>query len=311
MEKANRIAKEGTLSKKLEGKVVVVTGAGKGMARTICVRLAAEGARIVGCDIDEEGAEETVKTVRDAGGEMESLYPLDLRDEESTHHLMEFAAERFGGIDCLYNNAMAMKLGSIESMSLDDWRETLDGTLTIHFLATKHAVPQIRSRGGGSIVFVGSMAGLHLGAGYAGNFGWLFSYSCAKAAILRMSSALATDLAEDNIRVNSILPGNVETPATIEVYGQPGTELRRISQGGKLIDRLGLPDDVAKAALFLLSDDSEWVTGSQLLVDGGFVVSGGAGRASQSDRELLDSVIESWIGEQDLWETTGDRRSRL
>ncbi len=259
----------------LQDKVIVVTGAGKGMAREVCLRFVAEGARVLGCDIDPDAAEETLNIVRDAGGEMESLYPLDLRDEESAHRLMEYAGERFGGIDSLYNNAMAMKLGSIESLSLSDWRETLDGTLTVHFLATKHAIPQIRARGGGSIVFVASMAGLNLGTGYAGNMGWLFSYSCAKAAILRLTSVLANDLAEDRIRVNAILPGNTQTAATADVYGEPGSEQHRLSALGNLIPRLGRPEDIASAAVFLVSEESAFMTGHHLVVDGGFTVSGG------------------------------------
>ncbi|HEY5334009.1 MAG TPA: SDR family NAD(P)-dependent oxidoreductase [Solirubrobacterales bacterium] len=122
------------MGNRLQDKVVVVTGAGQGMAREVCLRLTAEGAKVVGCDLNPDTAEKTLHEVREAGGETESLYPLDLRDEEKVHELMEFAADRYGGIDGLYNNAMAMRMGSIESLSLADWRETIDSTLTIHFL---------------------------------------------------------------------------------------------------------------------------------------------------------------------------------
>lgn len=299
------------LAGRLENKVVVVTGAGNGMARQVCLRLAAEGAKVVGCDIAADAAEETLRLVREAGGEMESLFPLDLRDESEAHGLMEYAAERYGGIDALYNNAMAMKMGSIESLPLDDWRETIDSTLTIHFLASKHAIPQIRARGGGSIVFVGSISGTHVGAGYSSNQGGpLFSYACAKAGIHRMASALANDLAADGIRVNTILPGNVETEVAIGFYGQPGEAARQISEGGNLIRRLGRPDDIANAAVFLLSDESEWVTGIQLPVDGGFIVSGGVGLPEAADRQVLDPVLEQIVTIDQGWQTTGVRRPR-
>jgi meso-butanediol dehydrogenase/(S,S)-butanediol dehydrogenase/diacetyl reductase len=294
---------------RLDGKVILVTGAGDGMAREVCLRFGAEGAKVVGCDINAETAEQTLETVRASGAEMESLYPLDLRIEEEAHRFAEFAAEAYGGVDVLYNNAMSMRIGTIEELSLDDWNYTMANTLTIQFLVTKHVIPHLRARGGGSIIFVGSISGL-TSAGYSGNLGFLFPYACAKGGVLRMTTVLANDLADDNIRVNALSPGNIATDQAIAFYGQPGEELRRVAEGGKLLKRLGEPDDVAKAAVFLASDDAAWITGDNLLVDGGFVASGGFGRARQQDRDALRPVVTEYSADDDQWSTSGEKRSR-
>jgi len=298
------------MSGSLEGKVAVITGTGTGMAREVALRMASEGAAIVGCDIDEEACAETVELVRSQGGQMEALYPLNLTDEANAHRLAEFAAEQYGGVDILYNNAMGMRVGALEDLSADDWQFTLDNTLTLHFLTTKHIVPHLRARGGGSIIFVGSISGANLGAAYPGNMGFLISYACAKAAVLRMTSVLANELAEINVRVNAISPGCIATPDAMNAYGEPGTELRRVAESPSLIPRLGEPLDVAKAALFLASEQSSWVTGQNLFVDGGFMVSGGRGQATAQDKEALAPLVAGMSQVDDAWETTGVKKPR-
>lgn len=292
---------------RLDGKVAVITGCGRGMARQVALEFAAEGAAIVGCDIEAEHAEETVAAVHDAGGRMVSLHPLDLTIEENAHRLAEFAAEKFGGIDILYNNAMAMRLGSVEDLPLDDWRFTIENTLTLHFLVSKHVIPHLRARGGGAIVFVGSVTGTHTGAGFQGNLAFLAAYACAKAGVLRLTSVLANELAEINVRVNSISPGYVGTPNGLNFYGAPGTEPRRVAEHGALIRRLGEGEDIAKAAVYLVSDDASWVTGHNLIVDGGYVVSGGFGPANDADKAALAPVLKYFSAATDHWPTTGQR----
>jgi NAD(P)-dependent dehydrogenase (short-subunit alcohol dehydrogenase family) len=294
----------------LEGKVAVITGTGNGIARDIALRFAAEGARIVGCDINEETAAETIRLVREAGGEMEALYPLDLTSEVNAHDLAEFAAETFGGIDILVNSAMQMRLGAVEDLTVDDWKFTLDNTLMLQFLVTKHVVPHLRERGGGRIVFIASISGTDTGAGYPGNLGFLLPYACAKAGVLRMALVLANELAEIGVRVNSISPGTVGTEQGLAFYGEPGSEARRVSELGTLVPRLGDPEDIAKAALFLASEESAWVTGQNLIVDGGFVASGGMGIARAENRAAMAPVVGRFSVVDDGWETSGQAKTR-
>ena len=297
------------MTARLHGKVAVITGTGRGMARQVALRLAAEGASIVGCDIDAEAAEETQALVRSAGGKMESMYPVDLSIEESAHDLAEFAAEKFGGIDILHNNAMQLRLGSVEDSSFDDWHHTVTHTLTVPFLVSKHVIPHLRARGGGSIIFMGSVAGANIGTGYPGNLPILAAYSVAKAGVIRLASVLTNELAPDNIRVNTISPGCVATPNGLLFYGTEGSEQRRVTLTPNLIDRLGEPDDIADAVLYLASDDARWVTGLNLAIDGGHHASGGFGPARADDiAAYVPSMAE--MSHVDHWPTRGRRVSQ-
>src|SRR6476660_8404569 len=184
---------------RLDGKVAVITGTGNGQARTAALTFTREGAKVVGCDINEETAAETLRLVREAGGEMECLFPVDLSVEADAKRVMDFAAETYGGIDILYNNATSLMAGSAAQMTYDAFDFTLRNTLTLTWLSTKHAIPHLRD--GGSIIFIGSQAGLfNTGGSFPGNLSFNFAYSCAKAAVIRFSSIVAVDLAERGIR---------------------------------------------------------------------------------------------------------------
>jgi NAD(P)-dependent dehydrogenase (short-subunit alcohol dehydrogenase family) len=294
----------------LRNKVVVITGAGDGMGRTAALRFASEGAAIIGCDINAATAAETVELVVAAGGVMESLYPLDLTDENETHRLMAHAASQFGGIDVLYSNAMAMRLGVLSQTRLDDWRFTLDGTLTSGWLAAKHAIPHLRRRGGGDIVFISSVAGDNVGSGFVGNLPILSSYSVAKAGLSRLATLLAIELAEHDIRVNTISPAWIDVPATSRVYGSKGSASHQAITSGMLAQRLGTPEDVVETALFLISRRAPFIVGENIRVDGGQFASSGQGRPSEEVAALFGQTAGEWLSVDDQWDAAShDGRS--
>jgi meso-butanediol dehydrogenase/(S,S)-butanediol dehydrogenase/diacetyl reductase len=275
---------------RLEGKVAVITGTGGGQGRVAALRFAREGARVVGCDVKTEGSEETVEMVRAAGGEMVALQPLDLCDEVEVERLMALAEERFGGIDILYNNAGALRVGGVEDISLEDFEFTMDNEILIVFLAIKHAVPRLRARGGGVIINIGSIAGM-VGTGQAGNLTGLFSHCVGKAAVIRMSEVLAVELSPLDIRVNTISPGCIVTPATEPTVGDGTSPMGRAYVESALVDRLGSSEDIVNAAVFLASDEAAFATGSNFLIDGGWVASGGVGRPQARVQELLADIM--------------------
>jgi len=293
------------MDRRLEGKVAVITGTGRGIARTAALRFAAEGAKVVGCDIDEEAAAETLKLVREAGGEMECLYPLDLNDEAETHRLMAFAAETYGGIDILWNNAMRSAAALPLEQPREDWDFTLANTLTIGWLASKHAIPHMKVRGGGSIIFSASISGTSFGSGFAGNAPHLFAYAVAKAGVIRMATVLANEFGQHGIRVNTIAPGTIQTAAA--PYGDDGSEFQRVvAIQHNLLGRTGYPDDVVNAALFLASDESSFITGQLMHVDGGYFASGGQGVPDPHSREVLDTRFTAFLSSDlDRWKHPG------
>ena len=237
----------------VEGKSRLLTGTGRGIARAVALRFADEGASVIGCDLDPEAGRRPSSWCEARGGTMESLQPLDLMDEEGVQRLIAFAVERFGGIDILFNSARGHRPGTIEGTSLTDWRWTLDHTLGIQFLVTKYAIPHLKARGGGSIIFVASISGLPFGTGFPGNVNCLLPYSVAKAGVIRLAIGLAHELAADAIRVNAISPGNILASEHSPFHGDKGRSLRIAAERSCLMERLGSPDEIADAALFLAS----------------------------------------------------------
>jgi NAD(P)-dependent dehydrogenase (short-subunit alcohol dehydrogenase family) len=279
------------MSGRLQGKVAVLTGTGRGIARATAVRFAAEGASVVGCDLDAGAAEETVALVRAGGGSMCSLHPLDLMDETGVQRLMELAARQYGGVDIVFNSARGHRPGTIEATSLADWRWTLDHTLGIQFLVTKYAIPALKARGGGSIIFVASISGLPFGTGFPGNVDCILPYSVAKSGVVRLAIGLAHELAPAGIRVNVLSPGNILSSEHSPFHGEAGRPLRTAAENTCLMQRLGKPEEIAAAALFLASDEASFVTGHNLIVDGGFTASGGLGRPRAETEAELGSAV--------------------
>jgi len=275
---------------RLEGKVALITGTGGGQGRAAALRFAAEGATVVGCDLKPAGADETLAMVHGAGGRMASQAPVDLTDEEAVKAWIDFAVAEFGDFDILYNNAAAIRSGTIDVMSREDFVWTLDNEITLVFLAVKHSLPVFRRRGGGAIVNISSVAGL-IGAGMPGNNLGNLAHCVAKAGVIRMTEVLSVELASLNVRVNNIAPGVVETPALAPFLADEAARQAFIGMG--VIPRIGQPDDVVNAALFLVSDEASYITGVTLPVDGGQVGSGGVGSPDEDIGRALGHAMET------------------
>jgi NAD(P)-dependent dehydrogenase (short-subunit alcohol dehydrogenase family) len=260
--------------RRLEGKVALITGTGGAQGRAAALRFAAVGARIVGCDRDVTGDEETVKLVHDAGGQMTSLAPLDLSDEAEVERWIAFAVEAYGDFDILYNNASGARFAPIEVMSREDWDYTLANELTLIFLAVKHAVPVLRRRGGGCILNTASTSAI-VGSGFTANLPGAAAHVVTKAGVIALGRALAVELASHNIRVNTLTPGGINGPSMAPLFSDPETKL--MIEQKQLVPRPGEGFDTAAAAAFLCSDEAAFVTGANLLVDGGLSACGAGG----------------------------------
>lgn len=251
--------------RRFENKVVLITGTGGGQGRTAAVRFAQEGAIVVGADIKAEGQAETVAMVEAIGGTMTGSGALDLTVADDVEAWVEQAAAEHGRIDAVYNNAGAFRGGDIATLSVADWSWSLERELTQVFSVTHAAWPHLVAAGGGSIVNTASIAGIvTLGEGGG------IAHAATKGAVIAITRDLATTGARHGIRANSISPGTVETPATEELFADP--QGRAAMMTPQLIKRLGQPDDIVSAALYLASEEASFITGINLTVDGGYTV---------------------------------------
>jgi NAD(P)-dependent dehydrogenase (short-subunit alcohol dehydrogenase family) len=244
---------------RLDGKVVVITGAGGGMGREAALLFAAEGARVCVADVDGESAERTAEEARDA-----FAFAVDVADERSVREMYASTAERYGGIDVLYNNAGISPAddASILDTEADAWQRVQDVNTKGVYLCCRHGIPHLLERGGGSVINVASFVAL-VGAATS-----QISYTASKGAVLSMSRELAVEFARRGVRVNALCPGPVETPLLLRIFGDDPAayERRRIHLP---MGRLAKPREIVHAALFLASDESSYVTGATFLVDGG------------------------------------------
>jgi len=244
---------------RLDGKVCVITGAGGGMGRDAAILFSEEGAQVCAADVNLEAAEQTAKEARDAFAQQ-----VDVADEASVKAMMDATAERYGGIDVLYNNAGISPDddASILDTSVEAWDRVQAVNTRGVFLCCKHGIPHLQKRGGGSVINVASFVAV-LGAATS-----QISYSASKGAVLSMSRELAVQFARQNIRVNALCPGPVETPLLLNIFGDnpEALERRRIHWP---TGRLAKPREVVNGALFLASDDASYVNGATFLVDGG------------------------------------------
>jgi NAD(P)-dependent dehydrogenase (short-subunit alcohol dehydrogenase family) len=246
----------------LQGKVALITGTGGGQGRAAAVRFASAGARIVGCDVKVEGNRETAALVRAKGGSIVTMEPVDLGDPEQARKWIEAAAAAHGRIDILYNNASAARFAPIEAFPIEDWQFTIRNELDLVFYATRFAWPHLQ-RQGGVIINTASTAGI-AGSGPGGA-----GHAATKGAVIALTKQLAMEGAPHGIRVVCISPGVVETPGTAQIIADP--KLRNALVSRNLIKRVGQPEDVAGVALFLASEDAAYITGANIVVDGGRV----------------------------------------
>jgi NAD(P)-dependent dehydrogenase (short-subunit alcohol dehydrogenase family) len=249
---------------RLRGKVALVTGIGSGIGRACAMLFAAQGASVVGCDIDAEAAARTLDESRERGFAIESLHPCDLTSPQDATRLVEFAVARHGGFDVLVNAAAFGAFAWLQDMDYEtQWRKTLTGELDIVFLLCKAAWPVLIARGGGSVInFASANAVVALEGSPA------IAHCAGKGGVLAMTRQLAMEGGPHGIRANTISPALVETDATrAHIAAQP--EFLERALGKMMIKRVGQPEDVAWCALFLASDESGWVTAADFPIDGG------------------------------------------
>ncbi|HEX4746799.1 MAG TPA: glucose 1-dehydrogenase [Gaiellaceae bacterium] len=245
---------------RLDGKVCVITGAGGGMGREAAIVFTGEGAKVCVADVDQALAEETVAL---CSGDA-FAFAVNVADEGGVAAMMADTAERFGGIDVLYNNA-GISPGddaSVLDTSVEAWQRVQDVNTKGVFLCCKHGIPYLLERGGGSVINVASFVAI-LGAATS-----QISYTASKGAVLAMSKELGVQFARQGVRVNALCPGPVETPLLLAIYGDdPAAFARR--QVHWPTGRLGKPREIVNAALFLASDESSFVNAAAFVVDGG------------------------------------------
>jgi NAD(P)-dependent dehydrogenase (short-subunit alcohol dehydrogenase family) len=250
---------------RLAGKVALITGSGSGQGRAAAVLFAREGARVVVSDVNVAGGEETVRLVRDAGGEA-IFHAADVSKAAEVEALIRAAIAAYGGLHILYNNAAIWGGGSLDDfvteLGEDGWDRILSVNLKGVFLCCKHGIPALLASGGGSVINTASAAGL------IGSRNRSHAYSASKGGVIALTRAMAVAYARRGVRVNAICPGAVDTPMIAALIDTEDRQ-RRFAQAHPLA-RLGTPEDIAYCALYLASDESSWVTGAVFPIDGGF-----------------------------------------
>ncbi len=251
---------------RLDGKVAVITGAASGIGRGTALCFAREGAAVVAADLNSQGGEAVISEIAAAGGRAVFQH-TDVSSEPAIKSVVERAVKEYGRLDVMVNNAgLVGAVGPIEAVSAEDWDRTISVLLRSVFLGIKYAVEPMRKTGGGSIISTSSVAAF-LPTGYAA------AYSASKGAVISLTRAAALQLGEDRIRVNCICPGVISTSIWNAFPGLEDPAILDQAFGhAQPIPRVGKPEDIANMVVFLASDESEWITGQAMIVDGGLTI---------------------------------------
>lgn len=251
---------------KLTGKVAVITGAGSGIGRAAALLFAQEGAAVVATDIQAATAEETARAIEAGGGRALAL-GVDVASGAAVRGMFERAVERFGRLDIVFNNAGIMEEPDrLHELDEDEFERVLAVNLRGTFLGIKHAVPHLVAAGGGSIINTASVGGVKAFTGKP-------AYTASKAAVVALTQVAGLQYGPQKIRVNSICPGFIYTGMSRDSFKKRTGQELDPSIGGRIsaLGRIGLPEEIARVALFLASDDASFVTGSHFVADGGFL----------------------------------------
>lgn len=242
---------------RLAGKVAIVTGAASGIGHATAELFMTEGAKVVAVDLND--------TTGLTGGSVKTVR-ADVAKGKDVQHFVKVAVESFGGLDVVFNNAGIAIFKPVHETSEEEWDRVIAVNLRACYLGIKHATPHLIQRGGGSIINTASVHGFATG----GDMG---AYGASKHGVIGLTKGAALDLAKYNIRVNAICPGAIETPlmrSNLRAVGDEDEEFKKISQA-EPIGRVGTPDEIARMALFLASDESSFATGAPFVIDGGLI----------------------------------------
>ena len=247
---------------KLEGKVAIVTAGGSGIGAATARRFAREKASVVVADLSGTRASAVADAIAQEGGNAQWL-KMDASDPEGVRAAIRLAMDNWGRLDVMFNNAGMGTVETLEAMALETWNRTLAVTLTSAFLGIKYSVPIMRKQRGGSIINTASISGT------AGDYG-MSAYNAAKAGVINLARGAALENAKYGIRINCVCPGAINTRVS-QVLGGNDVEGFKRKLGQNPIGRIGEPEEIANAVCFLASDEASFVTGTELVIDGGFI----------------------------------------
>ncbi len=251
------------MADRLAGKVALITGGASGQGREAAVRFAAEGAKVVLSDVQEEGGVRTMHMVQENGGDA-FFVPADIAVASSARDMVEAALRQYGALHVLYNNAGVIgegRDGLVTDVDVDAWEFILNVNLRGIFLCAKYGVPALIDAGGGSVINTASVAGL-IGSPNSGH-----AYAASKGGVIALTRAMAASYARHQVRVNAICPGTLETPMTANLLQMSDRHREIVAQHP--LGRLGVASDIVHLAVYLAADESAWVTGGVFAVDGG------------------------------------------
>ena len=251
----------------LENRVAIVTGSGNGIGRAIAERFAREGAAVVVADIEEGPGNETAAAIKAAGGRA-VFQRTDTSDDASARATVAAAAKEFGTVNVLVNNAAAFVFGSVEKVTRADWDRVFSVNVIGYANMVRESLPEFRKNDGGVVVNLASVSSYIAQPEF-------IPYNASKGAVAQLTRCLAMDLAKDNVRVNAICPGSIRTRATDRHIASLGLDPEKAYVDfaqGSLMKRMGRPDEIAAGAAFLASDESSFMTGAHIVIDGGATI---------------------------------------